>query len=154
MLTIHIGNKEKDLMVKVSVYLNFPGNTEEAFKFYQSVFGGDIGPIQRMKDGGMTNVPPADLNKVMHISLPISENLSLHGTDTVKSMGQKLVVGNNTHIMLEVNSKEEADKYFQTLSVGGKDQMPMQETFWGAYFGSFTDRFGVQWMIDFEKNPQ
>jgi PhnB protein len=141
-------------MAKVSLYLNFPGNTEEAFNFYKSVFKGDLGPIQRFKDGGMNNAPTADLNKIMHISLPIGENLTIHGTDTIESMGQKLVVGNNAHIMLEVKSKEEADRFYQALSAGGKDQMPMQDTFWGAYFGSFTDRFGVQWMIDFEKNPQ
>jgi PhnB protein len=78
----------------------------------------------------------------------------LHGTDALKSMDQNLTQGNNFYIMLEVESKEEAQKYYNALSVGGRNEMPLQDTFWGAYFGSFTDKFGVQWMIDFEQTPQ
>ncbi len=141
-------------MATASVYLNFAGNTEVAFNFYKKVFGGEFGPLQRFKDGGMDNVPTTDQNKIMHMSLPIGENMVLHGSDTIDSMGLKLVIGNNSYIMLQTKSKEESDKFYAALSVGGTAQMPMQETFWGAYFGSFADQFGVQWMIDFEKNPQ
>jgi PhnB protein len=141
-------------MLKASLYLNFPGTTEEAFEFYRSVFGGTFSPINRFSEGGMGDVGEIFKDKVMHMSLPITENLVLHGTDVVEGMNDVLVLGNQTSIMLEVSEKTEADRFYKALSVGGKDEMPMQDTFWGAYFGSFTDRFGVQWMIDCEQTPQ
>ncbi len=142
-------------MASAALYLNFPGTTEEAFVFYRSVFGGEFSPIQRFGETpGVPELPENDRNKIMHMSLPITKEVVLHGTDALKSMGQNLTQGNNFYIMLEVESKEEAQKYYNALSVGGKDEMPLQDTFWGAYFGSFTDKFGVQWMIDFEQTPQ
>lgn len=142
-------------MAKAALYLNFPGTTEEAFVFYRSVFGGEFSPIQRFgTTPGVPTLPQGDQNKIMHMSLKILKELVLHGTDALKSMGQNLTQGNNFYIMLEVESKEEAQKYYNALSVGGKNEMPLQDTFWGAYFGSFTDKFGVQWMIDFEQTPQ
>jgi PhnB protein len=141
-------------MASAALYLNFPGTTEEAFEFYRSVFGGEFSPIQRFgQTPGVPALPENDRNKIMHMSLQLTKGMVLHGTDALKSMGQNLTQGNNFYIMLEVESREEAEKYYNALSVGGKDEMPLQDTFWGAYFGSFTDKFGVQWMIDFEQTP-
>lgn len=142
-------------MANVSLYLNFHGATEAAFNFYRTVFGGEFGPLQRFRDTpGMEKLPEGDRGKIMHISLQITQNMTLHGTDTLDTMGRSLNMGNNMSVMLEVNSKDEAQKYYNALAAGGRDEMPLQETFWGAYFGSFTDKFGVPWMIDFEQNPQ
>lgn len=138
-------------MLKVHIYLNFDGNTLEAFEFYKSIFGGDFVLFQQVKGTpGIPDLSPEDLEKVMHIALPVGDNMMLHASDAMPSMGQKLEEGNNFHIMLESDSKEEADRYFKALSVHGQIGMPMQDTFWGAYYGMLTDKFGVQWMIDYE----
>lgn len=97
----------------------------------------------------MENLAAGDQEKLMHISLPISENVLLHGTDALESRGHTLVIGNNFNVMIEAESKEEAEKLFHKLSTGGKIDMPLQDTFWGAYFGSFTDQFGIQWMVNY-----
>lgn len=137
-------------MANLNLYLNFKGNTEDAFNFYKSVFGGEFSSLERYK-----NMPESDKlsvdeqNKIMHISLPVGKNITLMGTDLIESMGQKLVIGNNCSIMIDAESKEEADNLFEKLSAGGKVEMSMQDTFWNAYFGSFTDRFGVQWMVNY-----
>jgi PhnB protein len=140
-------------MTAVSPYLNFNGNTEEAFNFYKSVFGGEFLSVMRFKDnpecGEMTD---ADKERIMHISLPIGDGAVLMGTDSLESLGQKLTLGNNFYICLSPDTKEEADKLFNGLSAGGKIEMPIQDMFWGAYWGSFTDKFGVQWMINYHKN--
>jgi len=140
-------------MTAVSPYLNFSGNTEEAFNFYKSVFGGEFLSVMRFKDnpecGEMTD---ADKERIMHISLPIGDGAVLMGTDSLESLGQKLTLGNNFYICLSPDTKEEADKLFNGLSAGGKIEMPIQDMFWGAYWGSFTDKFGVQWMINYHKN--
>ena len=140
-------------MARVSTYLNFPRSTEEAFLFYRSVFGGEFsGPVHRFADvpaaPGQPAMAEADKNLVMHVELPILAGHMLMGTDAPESMGFKVAPGNNTYINLEPDSRAEADRLFSGLSVGGKIEMPMQEMFWGAYFGSFTDRFGVCWMIN------
>lgn len=141
-------------MAKFSLYLNFNGNTEEAFRFYQSVFGGEFSGLQRFNQvPGVEPPSAADGEKIMHIALPVGENLELHATDALESMGQKLTVGNNFYIMLDANSKQEADGFFNALSVGGRVEMPMQEMFWGAYYGSFADQFGVQWMVNYQHSP-
>ncbi len=138
-------------MAQVNVYLNFNGTTESAFKFYQSVFGGEFHMLQRYKEApGMPPMSAADGEKLIHIDLPITNNLVLHGSDSVDGMGPKLVVGNNVSLMLQAESKEEADRYFKLLSAGGKIGMPLADAFWGDYYGSFTDKFGVEWMIDYE----
>lgn len=138
-------------MAAFNPYLNFNGNTEEAFNFYKSVFGGEFAMIMRFRDApGNENMPPEVLDKIMHIALPIGNGNMLMATDSLESMGQKLVVGNNHYFMLGVDSKEEADSLFAKLSVNGKIEMPLQDTFWGDYYGAFTDQFGIQWMIDYQ----
>jgi len=140
-------------MASVSTYLNFPGNTEAAFEFYRSVFGTsfDGAGIMRMRDAPADPAhprPPADDNLVMHVSLPILGGHRLMGTDATESMGFKLVSGNNVYINLEPDTRAETDRLFAALAAGGQVQMPLQEMFWGDYFGSLVDRFGVQWMFN------
>jgi PhnB protein len=140
-------------MTVVSPYLNFNGNTEEAFNFYRSVFGGDFLTVMRFKDnpqcGEMSDL---DRERIMHIALPIGNGTVLMATDSLESLGQKLRLGNNFYICLSPDTKEEADRLFNALSAAGKIEMPIQDMFWGAYWGSFTDKFGVQWMINYDKN--
>jgi PhnB protein len=140
-------------MARVSTYLNFPGTTEEAFGFYRSVFGGEFnGPIRRFADippsPGQPPLAEADRQLVMHVELPILAGHVLMGTDAPESMGFKVAPGNQVHINLEPDTRAEADRLFAGLAAGGQVEMPMQEMFWGAYFGSFTDRYGVRWMIN------
>lgn len=142
-------------MAAINPYLNFAGNTEEAFNFYKSVFGGEFLTLQRFKDtphGG--NVSEHEKNKIMHVALPIGKGNVLMGTDVLESMGQKLTFGDNFSIAIAPESKAEAEKLFNGLSAGGKITMPLQDTFWGAYFGMLTDRFGIQWMVNFDNKQQ
>jgi len=142
-------------MAAINPYLNFAGNTEEAFNFYKSVFGGEFITFQRFKDtphGG--NVPENEKNKIMHVALPIGKGNVLMGTDALESMGQKLAVGDNFSIAIIPENKAEAEKLFNGLSAGGKVTMPLQDTFWGAYFGMFTDKFGIQWMVNYDNKQQ
>ena len=135
-------------------YLNFDGRTEEAFNFYKSVFGGDITMMMRFKDSPEAGkVPAADADKIMHASLPIGKGNILMATDMLESMGQKMVAGNNFHLSLSADSKEETDKIFNALAKGGKVSVPPAKMFWGSYFGMCTDKFGVQWMISHDENP-
>ena len=138
-------------MTKLNTYLNFAGNTEQAFNFYSSVFGGELTPVVRFKDmpiEGVT-IPEEDQDKVMHIALLIGEDQLLMGTDVLESLGQELVLGNNTHISIQPDSKEEADRLFKGLSAGGAIEMPMADQPWGDYYGSFKDKFGVRWMVNY-----
>ena len=140
-------------MTAVNPYLNFNGNTEEAFSFYKSVFGGDFQAVMRFKDNPQCgNIPETDKERIMHIALPIAKDTILMGTDSLESLGQKLTVGNNFYICLSPETKEEADRIFNGLSAGGKVELPIQDMFWGAYWGCFADKFGVQWMVNYEKN--
>ncbi len=140
-------------MIKMDIYLNFNGTSEEALNFYKSVFGGEFAALQRFKDTPEAgNISAEDGEKIMHISLPISDNLTLMATDALESMGQALTVGNNVYISINVDSVDEADRVFGQLSEGGIVEMPMETTFWNAYFGSFTDRYGIQWMISYDQN--
>ncbi len=142
-------------MAKLNPYLNFPGNTEEAFLFYKSVFGGDFITLQRFGDTPEAgNVPPQDRDKIMHVSLPVGTVNTLMATDALESMGHKLIGENSIHISVEAESKEEAVQIFSGLSDGGKITMPLQETFWGAYFGMLKDKFGIHWMINHTLNRQ
>lgn len=138
-------------MAKLNIYLNFAGNTEEAFNFYKSIFGGEFTSVVRFKDFPMpgVNVPKEDENKIMHIGLPIGKDATLMATDALASLGQKLVQGNNFYISVHPETKEEADRIFSTLSAGGKIEMPIANQPWGDYYGSFKDKFGVQWMINY-----
>jgi len=130
-------------------YLNFDGQTEEAFQFYKSVFGGEFTSFHKMSDTPHAGeLPENERNRVMHAALPIDEHTTLMASDIMPSMGHKLVVGNNVYISLHPSTKEEADKIFKGLSEGGEVEMPLQDTFWGAYYGSFTDKYGVRWMIN------
>lgn len=140
-------------MARVSTYVNFPRNTEEAFNFYRSVFGGEFtGGIKRFGDmppmEGMPPMPESDKNLVMHIELTITGGHVLMGTDAPETMGFTVVRGNNIHINLEPDTRMEAEKIFNALSQEGKISMPLQDMFWGAYFGSFTDKFGINWMVN------
>lgn len=141
-------------MARVSTYLNFGRNTEEAFTFYRSVFGTEFtGPgIMRMSGApsapGMPEISDADKNLVMHIELPILGGHVLMGTDAPESMGFTVNFGNNVHINLEPDTKAETKKLFDALSAGGKVTMELADMFWGAYFGSCTDKYGVQWMFN------
>ena len=143
-------------MKAVNPYLNFNGTTEQAFNFYKSVFGGEFVTLQRFKDTPEAGkMPPEAADKLMHVALPIGNGNVLMGTDALESMGQKLTVGNNFSITISADSEKEADKLFNGLSAGGKVEMPMAKAFWGAYFGMFTDKFGIQWMVSFDYNqPQ
>lgn len=140
-------------MASVSTYLNFVRNTEEAFEFYRSVFGGEFsGPIHRMGDvppsPGQPALDEADAKLVMHVALPILGGHVLMGTDAPESMGFKLKQGNNLFINLEPDTRAETERLFTALAAGGQIGMALQDMFWGAYFGSLTDRFGVQWMFN------
>ena len=141
-------------MARVNTYLNFPRNTEEAFNFYKTVFGGDFGGrgISRFSDvptaEGMPSMPDADKNLVMHVELPITGGHVLMGTDAPESMGFNVNFGNNVHISLEPDTRVESKKLFDALSSGGKITMDLQDMFWGAYFGSCTDKFGVHWTFN------
>ena len=135
--------------MKVHPYLNFDGKAEEAFIFYKSVFGGEFlanMKMNEMPDG--KNLPTGEQNRIMHIALPIGEGTLLRASDTIPSAGHSIQFGNQTHIMLSPETKEEADKLFDGLSKDGKIDMKMEEAFWGDYFGSFTDKFGIKWMVN------
>lgn len=143
-------------MTTVNVYLNFDGQCEEAFEFYKSVFGGEfsyIGRFNEMPQDENNKLSEADGNKIMHVSLPISAETNLFGSDTVGAWSPKLVQGNNYSISINASSKDEADRLFNGLSAGGKVTMPLENTFWGAYFGMFTDKYGINWMVNFDENP-
>ena len=140
-------------MARVSTYLNFPRSTEQAFLFYRSVFGGDFnGPIHRFADiPPSPDQPPlaeADRHLVMHVELTILAGHVLMGTDAPESMGFKCTAGNNVYINLEPDTRAETERLFHALAEGGKVEMALQDMFWGAYFGSLVDRFGVQWMVN------
>ena len=140
-------------MARVTTYLNFAGNTEEAFLFYKSVFKTDfITPLMRFSDGppapGQPPMPPAQAKMVMHVSLPILAGHVLMGTDAPEAMGFKLNQGNNVYINLEPDTRAETDRLFAALGAGGQVEMPMQEMFWGSYWGTLTDRFGLHWMFN------
>lgn len=144
-------------MALVNVYLTFNGNCEEAFIFYKSVFGGDFGYIGRYKDMPPQEEKPVDSNdaeRIMHVSLPISKETVLMGSDTGGEWASNFSQGNNFSISINADSKTEADKLFNGLSAGGNVTMPMNKTFWGDYFGMFTDKFGINWMISFNEEQK
>jgi PhnB protein len=140
-------------MATVSTYLNFDGNCEEAFNFYKSVFGGEFTYIGRFEEmppqEGMPPMSEADKNKIMHVGLPIGSTI-LMGSDVAGGWGPAFLQGNNFSVSIHPESKEEADTLFNSLSEGGQVTMPMADTFWGSYFGMFTDKFGINWMINLE----
>lgn len=140
-------------MATVNIYLNFNRNTEEAFHFYKSVFGTEfVGDIKRMGDvpaqEGMPPLADADKHLVMHVALPLLGDFVLMGTDAPESMGFTLKQGNNIYINLQPDTRAETDRLFAALSEGGKVEMQLQEMFWGDYYGSCVDKFGIQWMVN------
>ena len=143
-------------MKAANSYLNFNGNTEEAFNFYKSVFGGDFVSVVRFKDfqEDSMGVSEKDKNKIAHIAIPLANGSLLMGNDVVESMGKPVTMGNNYYITLEAESSEEADKIFNGLSAGGKVEMPLQKTEWAEKYGSCVDKFGVQWMVDYTGDIQ
>jgi PhnB protein len=138
-------------MATLNPYLNFSGNTEEAFLFYKSVFGGEFVTLQRFKDTPEADrVPDSAKDKIMHVSLPIGTGNVLMGTDALEEMGHPCKPGNNFQLSISVDKEQEADEIFNALSAGGKITVPIEKAFWGAYFGMLTDRFGIQWMVSCE----
>lgn len=140
-------------MPKINPYLNFDGKAEEAFTFYKSVFGGEfLGEVYKLGGApGAENLSDEEKNRVMHIALPIGNSDILMASDIVPSMGHKLNVGNNNHVSIFPASREEADQLFNGLSAGGTVEMPMADQFWGDYFGSFQDKYGVYWMVNYNE---
>ena len=138
-------------MALINPHINFNGNAEEAFNFYKSVFGGEFSKIMRLKDISSAEYPVAenDANKIMHIALPIGKNI-LIANDVPESMGRVNENENRSKISISVESREEADKLFNGLSAGGNIEVPIGDSLWGSYFGMFRDKFGIEWIIDFD----
>jgi|SRR6186997_573182 PhnB protein len=142
-------------MPQVNPYINFKGNCEEAFNFYKSVFGGEFPMVGRYKD-----MPPSegshassiDGEKIMHIALPISRETCLMGSDVGGEWAKHIADGNNIQISINAESEAEASRIFNGLSEGGRVNMPLAKTFWGAFFGMFTDKFGINWMVNYDYN--
>jgi len=145
-------------MTTVNIYLTFQGNCKEAFDFYKSVFGGEfryVGTFGEMPpQEGMPPIADEMKDQIMHISLPISDETVLMGSDTGGEWSPDFKVGSNFSISVTTDAKEQADTFFDKLLNGGKAKMPMQQTFWGDYFGSLTDKYGINWMISFQKEQQ
>ncbi len=139
-------------MAQINPYLHFNGNAEEAFTFYKSVFGGEFAMVARFKDMAMAEQPISknEAEKIMHIALPIGKSSVLMGSDTPEFMGKHNENENRSKISISAESKEEADKLFSGLSAGGQIEMPIADSPWGSYFGMFRDKFGFEWMVDFD----
>lgn len=136
----------------INPYLNFPGTTEAAFNFYKSVFGGEFSMLQRFEqtpDGD--KMSPELQHQIMHIALPVAPGYVLMATDAPAEMGFSLQQGNNYYITINPDSREDATRLFNGLSADGKIEMELQDMFWGAYYGAFTDKFGVKWMVNYHK---
>lgn len=140
-------------MAKLNSYLNFDGQAEEAFNFYKSIFGGEfLGGIHRMGNApGTENLSENSKNRVMHIALPIGNDL-LMASDIIPEFGQTLTKGNSNYISIFPDSREEANRIFNALSDGGSVEMPLEDQFWGDYFGSFQDKFGISWMVNYNED--
>lgn len=139
-------------MAKLNSYLNFNGQAEEAFHFYKAVFGGEfVGEIYRMGNApGTEHLSDDEKNRVMHIALPVGNDL-LMASDIVPGFGQTLTVGNSKYVSVFTESREEADRIFKGLSDGGDIEMPIEDQFWGDYFGSFRDKYGTHWMVNYNE---
>ena len=142
-------------MALINPHINFNGNAEEAFTFYQSVFGGAFAKIMRFKDlsGPEFPIPEKEANKIMHIALPIGKNV-LMGNDVPEILGPTNEHENRSKIAISAESKEEADKLFNGLSAGGQIEMPIGDSPWGSYFGMFRDKYGIEWMVDYDPKYQ
>ena len=138
--------------MKLNPYLNFSGNAEAAFRFYQSVFGGELTLMKMDTAPNAESLTPEERNLTMHVSLPIGDGQFLMSSDCLESQGQRLQFGNNNYISLSPDSRDEADRIFAGLSSGGEVEMPMADMFWGDYFGSFKDKFGIYWMVVYDNS--
>ncbi|MES2809911.1 MAG: VOC family protein [Bacteroidota bacterium] len=139
-------------MATINPYLFFPGNTEEAFNFYKSVFGGEFLMLSRYEDSPENPAITADhKNQIMHIALPIGRNI-LMGSDAVMQGEQAFKFGDNTTISVDTDNLDEAERIYRGLSEGGNVEMPLQKMFWGAWFSMFKDKFGAQWMVNYDEN--
>ena len=141
-------------MAQINPYIHFNGNAEEAFTFYKSVFGGEFAMISRFKDMSIPGHPVSEkeANKIMHIALPIGKHNVLMGSDTPEFMGKQNENENRSKISLSAGSKQEADELFNGLSAGGKVEMHIADSPWGSYFGMFRDKYGIEWMVDFDQS--
>ena len=140
-------------MASINPHINFNGNAEEAFNFYRSVFGGEFLKIMRFKDLASADFPVAkhEEHKIMHIALPIGNSI-LMANDVPEILGRTNENENRSKIVITANSKEEADKIFNGLSAGGQVEMPIGNSPWGTYFGMFRDKYGIEWIVDFDSN--
>ena len=134
-------------MSRVGTYLNFMGTCEEAFNFYASAFGTEVGPIARMEDMGPADLADHERKLVAHTELTIMAGHTLMGSDMVESMGHELKIGNNTTIVLEADTKAETDRLYNLLSEGGSESTGMSDMPW-AYWGCTLDRYGIRWMFN------
>ena len=142
-------------MPVINPYLNFPGTCEEAFNYYKSIFGGDftyVGRFSEMPADPNFELSEEDKNKIMHISLPISKETMLMGSDSGGEWAPHLTVGNNIAISINAGTREDADRIFNALAEGGQVTMPMADMFWGDYYGMCTDKFGINWMMSHNPN--
>ncbi len=139
-------------MAQINPYIHFNGNAEEAFTFYKSVFGGEFAMIVRFKDMDMAEHPISEneAEKIMHIALPIGKHSVLMASDTPEFMGKHNENENRSKISISAESREEADQLFSGLSEGGQIEMPIADSPWGSYFGMFRDKYGIEWMVDFD----
>ena len=139
-------------IMKLNPYLNFTGNAKEAFEFYQSVFGGELTFHKMLDVPDGENLSSEEQEMMMHVSLPIGDGQFLMASDCLKSRGETVTFGNNNYISLSPDNRDEATRLFNGLSTDGSIEMPLDDMFWGEYFGSFKDKFGVSWMINFSNN--
>jgi len=139
-------------MATINPYIHFNGNAEEAFTFYQSVFGGEFAMLSRFKDlaGAEPPLPETEANKIMHIALPIGKSSVLMGSDTPEFLGKHNENETRSKISVNAETKEEADKLFNGLSAGGTIEMPIGDSPWGSYFGMLRDKYGIEWMVNFD----
>lgn len=139
-------------MAQINPYIHFNGNAEEAFTFYKSVFGGAFAAVVRFRDMAFEGNPisESEADKIMHIALPIGKSSVLMGSDTPAFMGKQNERENRSKISISAESKEEADRLFNGLSAGGEIEMPIEDSPWGSYFGMFRDKYGIEWMVDFD----
>jgi PhnB protein len=138
-------------MALINPHINFNGNAEEAFNFYKSVFGGEFALIVRFKEMSSPEMPVSDneADKIMHIALPIGKNV-LMGNDVPEIMGRVNENENRSKISVSTQSREEADRIFSGLSAGGAVEVPISDSPWGSYFGMFRDKYGIEWIVDFD----
>ncbi|MFZ5425055.1 MAG: VOC family protein [Patescibacteria group bacterium] len=140
--------------MQLNPYLNFDGNAEEAFNFYKKIFGGEFTSLMRFSDmpEGEDKPVEEEANRIMHIALPIGDTSILMASDISSANGMQLIEGNNNYITISPDSLEETERLYEQLSEGGNIEMPLQKMFWGSYFASFKDKFGIEWMIDYAES--